>query len=96
MKHTNEKKNEYTYLINFLIDNEFNDPVNDQYGVYDSVVNDERNDHFLQMIVDWFNDSMMLSEFKTGELRDLMMYYVTHGKEFTPVEFDYSQEWVNE
>lgn len=96
MKHTNEKKSNYEYLIKLLTDWEFNDPNCNDYGVYLSVVNDERNDDLLQMIVDWFNDSMMLSEFKTGELRDMFMYYVTHGKEFKPVEYDYSREWVNE
>lgn len=83
------KHNNYEHLINYFVNNEFDDPTNDPYGMLPSVRNDERNDDLLQMIVDYTNDEELLSDLETGVLKDMLVYYSKHSKGFTPVEFDY-------
>lgn len=82
-------KQKYENLIRYFVDNEYDDPVNDEYKILPSLINDERNVDLLQMIYDYLNDSELLHDLETSMIKDMFDYYVKHKHDFEPVEFDY-------
>lgn len=79
----------YKHLINYFIDNEYDNPINDPDNMLISVIKDERNDELLQMIVDHTHDTELLLDMSSEILKDMIVYYSKHSKDFKPVEFDY-------
>lgn len=79
----------YKNLINYFVENEYDNPINDPDHILPSLRNDERNTDLLQMIVDYLNDSELIHDLPTGIILDMFTYYVKHGKDFTPIPFDY-------
>ena len=81
----------YPEMYDYYLFNEYDNPINDPDGILPSVLNDERNENLLQEIVDYLNDEELLHDLSTGLILDMFKYYTKHGKDFTPVEFDYEK-----
>ena len=80
----NSAKNNYIHLIEYYIHNEYDIPENDPPGVLESIKLDEYNEQAVGGIYDALNDEYMLSDFSTGLIKDMFMYYCKHGKNYSP------------
>ena len=87
MKHTN-----YEHLTKQLRDWEYEVGVENYEGFnLQNIIDDIRDEAFLQMLVDIFNDSTILADLPTAVLKDMLAYYIKHSKGFEPAAFDYNK-----
>ena len=75
-----QNQNKYYDLLQYYIDNEFDEKENDPYNYIESIINDTRNDELLGEIENHFNEEEMLQDLPKGVIKDMFVYYTKHYK----------------
>ena len=61
----------YQALYEYLKNNEL-------YDLAEDIAHDEKNDQVILMIIDHFDDEMMIKDSSTALLKDMLEYYSNH------------------
>lgn len=73
-------KHNYTHLIEYFKNNEYDTFSDQTKKQLEDVINDTYNEDNILEIIDALNDEYMLSDFETGLIKDMFVYYTTHKK----------------